>query len=77
MCTIDTAPEMLSSAVSVFENSRIEEFEPFVTLLINWKEKSINSFTIVRKERINNSHIESKNKILKHLMYNANGFSTD
>ena len=73
--TIDTAPEMLSSAVSVCENSGIEEVWIFCHLAYKLEGENHKSFTIVGKERINNSHIESKNKTLEHIMYNAYGFS--
>ena len=73
-CTASTAAKMLEEAIDVFGNSGIIEYEPFATLLINWREEIINSFTYVGDSRINNSHIESKNRMLERLMYNANGF---
>ena len=73
-CTASTAAKMLEEAIDVFGNSGIIEYEPFATLLINWREEIINSFTYVGDSRINNSHIESKNRMLDRLMYNANGF---
>ena len=65
---------MLEEAIDVFRNSGIIEYEPFATLLINWREEIINSFTYVGDSRINNSHIESKNRMLERLMNNVNGF---
>ena len=73
-CTASTAAKMLEEAIDVFRNSGIFEYEPFATLLINWREEIINSFTYVGDSRINNSHIESKNRMLERLMYNANRF---
>ena len=35
----------------------------------------LNSFTIVENRRINNSYIESKNRLLAKLIDNANGFT--
>ncbi|MBQ7674422.1 MAG: transposase, partial [Alphaproteobacteria bacterium] len=56
-------------------NAGIEEFEPFYGMLTNWRTEIINSFTTINGIRINNSFIESKNRILEKLLYNGNGFS--
>ena len=37
-------------------------------------EKIINSFNIIEGKRINNSYMESKNRLIAKLIYNANGF---
>ena len=50
------------------------EYEEFHLLLVNWREEIINSFTIVEGKRINNSYMESKNRLVSRLIYNANGF---
>lgn len=45
-----------------------------LAIMLNWKQEILNSFTRVEDRRINNSHIESKNRIIEKLMLNANGF---
>ena len=58
-----------------FVDSRIDEYDEFITLMTNWKQEIINSFTKIDGRRINNSYIESKNRQLEHLMNNANGYT--
>jgi len=58
-----------------FGDCGIEEYEAFYNLLGNWKQEIINSFSTVNGKRINNSYIESKNKILQKMIVNANGFT--
>jgi len=74
-CSVQNAPEAIDNAISNFANAGIEEFEPFYKLLGNWRTEIINSFTAINGVRINNSLIESKNRILEKLLYNGNGFS--
>ena len=74
-CSIQDAPEAIDNAISTFANAGIKEFEPFYRMLSNWRTEIINSFTTINGIRINNSYIESKNKILEKLLYNGNGFS--
>ena len=57
-----------------FADSGIPEYNEFYGLLVNWKEEILNSFTIINGRRINNSYIESKNRILKKLIINASDF---
>ena len=72
--SVETAPERLSQLIQAFGNSNIEEYIEFYNLLINWYDEIINSFTIYNGRRINNSYIESRNKKIDILMFNANGF---
>ena len=72
--TLKTAPTKIDEAIHIFSDCGIEEYEEFHTLLINWREEIINSFTVIEGKRINNSYIESKNRIIAKLIYNANGF---
>lgn len=58
----------------MFSNCGIEEYSEFHGLLVNWRDEIINSFTVVNERRINNSFMESKNRIVAKLIYNANGF---
>ena len=57
-----------------FGDFGIPEYNEFYGLLVNWKQEILNSFTTINGRRINNSYIESKNRILKKLIINANGF---
>lgn len=67
------AKEELSKIVEKFGNCNIKEYVSFYNLLINWFDEIVNSFTIVNGKRINNSYIESRNKNIETLMFNANG----
>ena len=69
------APYKIDKAISLFADSGISELDEFHNLLLNWREEIINSFTIINGKRINNSYIESKNRLLKKLISNANGFT--
>lgn len=73
-CTLEDIPEALENAILRFADSGIEEYEPFYEMLTNWQREIINSFTLIDGKRINNSFIESKNRILEKLLYNGNGF---
>lgn len=72
--TLERASERIDEAIEIFSNCGIEEYEEFYGLLLNWREEIINSFTVVYGRRINNSFMESKNRIVSKLIYNANGF---
>lgn len=74
-CSIAEAPYKINKAISLFADSGISELDEFHNLLLNWREEIINSFTIINGKRINNSYIESKNRLLKKLISNANGFT--
>lgn len=69
------AKDELEKVMEIFANSGIAEYDEFYTLLTNWKEEIIASFTTVGGKRINNSYIESKNRLLEKLINNANGFT--
>lgn len=71
---IETAAARFEEIKHYFEDSGIEEYDEFITLLNNWKFEIINSFIKINGRRINNSYIESKNRQLEHLINNANGF---
>jgi transposase len=72
--TLQTAPTRIDEAISIFGNCGIDEYEEFHLLLVNWREEIINSFNVIGDKRINNSFMESKNRIVSRLIYNANGF---
>ena len=72
--TLKTIPIRIDEAISIFANCGIPEYEEFHILLVNWREEIINSFTVIDDKRINNSFMESKNRLVAKLIYNANGF---
>ena len=72
--TLENAPAAIDEAIRYFESCGIEEYEEFYKLLINWRDEIINSFTLINGRRINNSYMESKNRIVGRLIFNANGF---
>jgi transposase len=74
-CNNNNVEEELEKQIEAFRVCDIKEYKSFYTLLINWKQEIINSFTVVDGKRINNSYIESRNRIIDTLMYNANGFT--
>ena len=69
--TLKTAPVRIDEAISIFGNCGIAEYEEFHLLLVNWRDEIINSFTVVDGRRINNSFMESKNRLVAN---NANVF---
>ena len=71
---LQTAPVKIDEAISIFGNCGIAEYEEFHLLLVNWREEIINFFTIIGATRINNSFMESKNRLIAKLIYNVNGF---
>lgn len=88
--TIDTAKEELESLIRECINSQIDEMIAFSNNLIHWKKEIINSFTIVGVEykveadkgqvvvcnkKVNNAIIENRNKIIKCIKNNANGYT--
>ena len=73
-CKLAEAPEAIDTAIRLFADSGIEEYEPFYEMLTNWRQEIINSFTLIDGVRINNGRMESKNRLLEKLLYNGNGF---
>jgi len=65
--------EMLNKIIDSFNASSIPEFDEFITLLVNWKEEIINSFSTYKGKRINNSIAESVNSSIKTLLFNTKG----
>lgn len=88
--TYESARKNIDELIQDFLTSSIEEMNAFGRTLINWKEEIINSFIIVKYEykidkdtghvavhnrRINNALIENRNKIIKCIKHNANGYT--
>ena len=76
-CQFENAGDQLNSIIKDFRTCGIPELVHFAGTLAEWKHEIVNSFIIVdkdKKRRINNGVIENKNKIIKNLKHNANGF---
>ena len=73
-CKLTEAPGAIDTAIRLFADSGIEEYEPFYEMLTNWRQEIINSFTLIDGARINNGRMEAKNRLLEKLFYNGNGF---
>ena len=61
--TLNNAETELEKLIEAFKNCSIKEYKAFSSLLINWKKEIVNSF------------IESRNRQIGSLIYNANGLS--
>lgn len=73
--TLNNAEIELEKLIEAFKNWSIKEYKAFSSLLINWKKEIVNSFIVIEGKRINNSFIESRNRQIGSLIYNANGLS--
>ena len=88
--TINNAKVNLEQLIRSCIDTNIEEMIKFSNNLINWKQEIINSFTIVGAEykveadkgqvvvcnkKVNNAIIEKRNKIIKCIKNNANGYT--
>ena len=74
--SLENATEKLADVMARFADAGIPEYDEFYTLLMNWSKEIVNSFTVINGVRINNSYIESKNRQLEKILYNANGFTS-
>ena len=72
---LNNAEIELEKLIEAFKNCSIKEYKAFSSLLINWKKEIVNSFIVIDGKRINNSFIESRNRQIGSLIYNANGLS--
>ena len=83
-CTYHTADEKLNELIRLFSSSSIKELCEFSSTLNHWHREIVNSFitvlTVIDKNnkerhlRIHNAIIESRNKAIKHLKHNSNGY---
>ena len=73
--TLNNAEIELEKLIEAFKNCSIKEYKAFSSLLINWEKEIVNSFIVIDGKRINNSFIESRNRQIGSLIYNANGLS--
>ena len=87
--TYETAPAALDELIKKFSTGSIEEMNAFGRTLVKWKNEIINSFIIIRKEyfisgddgsvavhdvKSTNALAENKNKVIKCIKHNANGY---
>lgn len=75
MATRENVEELLPSLLIDFANCNIPEYDEFYNLLRNWYNEIINSFNTACNKRINNSYIESRNRQIERLLFNANGYT--
>lgn len=88
--TYESAKLNINDFIQKFHKSNVAEMNMFGRTLVKWKEEIINSFIIVKYDykidkdtghvavhdrKINNSIIENRNKIIKNIKHNANGYS--
>lgn len=60
--------ELLTNIIDLFKTSKIEEFYPFISMLVFWFIEICNSFQIVKNKRLSNGPIESLNSRVKILL---------
>lgn len=76
--TSKNAKEEFSKLVKCFSESDEPEFKKFASTLIKWKWSIINYFINlgdnINVKHISNGLLENRNKIIKEIKYNANGY---
>ena len=73
----ESAKERLDELIHLFHNCGLPCMVDFSNTLKRWKKEIVNSFIIVDKERnrkVNNGIIENRNKIIKQMKHNSNGY---
>lgn len=76
-CTYDNAQKELEGIIEEMSSSMIPPMQSFSKTLRKWKYEIINSFLIVDEEkqrRISNGLIENRNKAIKTIKHNSNGY---
>lgn len=76
-CTYEQSKKALSELIIEFRDSGLKEMIDFSNTLIRWKQEIINSFILIDKnhnKKINNGIIENRNKVIKQLKHNSNGY---
>ncbi len=76
--TKDTAPKSLDRIISNLKESGINDLIEFAKTLTNWRSEIINSFIPIEKNgtqtHIHSGIIEQRNRVIKQLKMNSNGF---
>lgn len=73
----DTAKDNLNDLIREFKSSQISVMNDFGNTMVRWKNEIINSFIKVGPEKakkINNGIIENRNKTIKNIKHNSNGY---
>lgn len=74
--TYKDAKENIEHLIQDFKSSSIPYMNDFSNTLIRWKKEIINSFIVTKgKRRINNGIIENRNKTIKNIKHNSNGYT--
>ena len=69
----DDLDKQLDDIISNLILFNIPEFQEFTTLLSNWRQEILNSFSIYKGRRINNSIAESVNSRISSIIFNSKG----
>ena len=71
--------DQLTQLIQLFKNSNLKVMNKFSDTLANWKKEILHSFIQVpidgRMVRVNNALIENRNKTIKTIKRNSNGFT--
>ena len=88
--TLSTAEEELRTLIAGLDSTGVAELQDFANTLRTWFKEVVNSFHIVKREyiaeartgkvyvknhRLTSSMIENRNKIIKMIKHNSNGYS--
>lgn len=69
----------LNTLIHLFKDSNVKCMSDFGNTLINWKQEILNSFIMVSVDgvtsKINNALIENRNKVIKTIKRNSNGYN--
>lgn len=67
----------LNRLIQELRDSNLQIMNEFANTLVRWKGEIINSFIIVgsKNKKINNAIIENRNKTIKNIKHNSNGFT--
>ena len=74
---IDNAKNNLNELIREFKSSSIPVMNDFGNTMVRWKNEIINSFIKVNPEKtrkVNNGIIENRNKTIKNIKHNSNGY---
>lgn len=74
---IDNAKDNLNELIREFKSSQISVMNDFGNTMVRWKNEIINSFIKVNPEKtkkVSNGIIENRNKIIKNIKHNSNGY---
>lgn len=75
--TYENSKEVLEELISEFSSCGVTSLVEFAGTMKRWKKEIVNSFIIIDKStnrKMNNGIIENRNKVIKQLKHNANGY---